>query len=399
MATAGLEPPKKKFLPSASAPANPTPDINAANDFIKEVIAKVQPVPQSKPAPVFVKGSQIPLQVKAEPVDISLSSWTASQSASIPGLSASASNFHQPTFPLTRTSLPLATDSKGQAKQPLSLLSAPIPAIPAPPAPSYKIPFSSPQSPLAPTSSASFGTYIPSFGTPTQPFSTPIPSGTPTLPLSTPTAAFRGTFPVAAAPTPSFTGSSTSAFRGFPDNGEKKKLKTELWDVRRDLQQGVSREASIVKDLNKSREYFDKPLVPTYGAIPDIHAKQASELKGESRRNYQLNLPPKQSLSELTARMDTLQKQLEEERKARLDSESLKRDLLEERRLRKEGEDALRGEIAALKEDLEEEKRLRKEGEGVLQDIRREMTHPFIVPQLLDALVSISKLSSHVVKS
>ena len=102
---------------------------------------------------------------------------------------------------------------------------------------------------------------------------------------------------------------------------------------------------------------------------------------------------------DLTARVDALQKRLEEERKSRHDFESLRQELFEERRLRKQGEETTRREVQALKDALEEETRLRKEGEGVLQDIGREMTHPFVVPQLLDALVSISKLSSQVTSS
>jgi hypothetical protein len=47
-----------------------------------------------------------------------------------------------------------------------------------------------------------------------------------------------------------------------------------------------------------------------------------------------------------------------------------------------------------IETQLEEERKQRREAEEALDDVRRECTHPFIVPQIMDAFIKVSKLTT-----
>lgn len=57
----------------------------------------------------------------------------------------------------------------------------------------------------------------------------------------------------------------------------------------------------------------------------------------------------------------------------------------------------MKAKVQFMENSLEDERRLRREAEQVVKDVERECKVPFVVPALLQAFVSISKLTSEVV--
>ena len=56
----------------------------------------------------------------------------------------------------------------------------------------------------------------------------------------------------------------------------------------------------------------------------------------------------------------------------------------------------IKEKLRTVEQELREEKRRRMEAEAALEDIKRECREPFIVPALLDAFITISKVTSQV---
>lgn len=59
----------------------------------------------------------------------------------------------------------------------------------------------------------------------------------------------------------------------------------------------------------------------------------------------------------------------------------------------------MEGRIKKLEQDLETERKMRLEAEDVIRDIRRECKAPFIVPELLDAFIKLSRLTTQATRS
>ena len=55
--------------------------------------------------------------------------------------------------------------------------------------------------------------------------------------------------------------------------------------------------------------------------------------------------------------------------------------------------------VVELEAELVNERRLRTEAEQVLEDVRRECQAPFVVPALLDAFTTLSRLTNDVVRN
>lgn len=50
-------------------------------------------------------------------------------------------------------------------------------------------------------------------------------------------------------------------------------------------------------------------------------------------------------------------------------------------------------QVTLLRQELDEERRKRLRAELIVEDIRREMKDPFIVPSLLDAFITLTDIS------
>lgn len=59
----------------------------------------------------------------------------------------------------------------------------------------------------------------------------------------------------------------------------------------------------------------------------------------------------------------------------------------------------IKARLAMVEKELLDEKRRRAEVESALQDVERECREPFVVPALLQAFVSISKLTTEALSS
>jgi hypothetical protein len=127
------------------------------------------------------------------------------------------------------------------------------------------------------------------------------------------------------------------------------KLTRELWDLRRQVTAGVARETTILNELKA----LNSPPIPE-----SLSILRSSDEFGDYLFFFVFVL----EFSVDTYFLVTTQTSLQ-----------------------------------MLEEELKQEKRRRMDAEATLKDIERECRDPFVVPALLDAFITISKITSQAV--